>query len=66
MALGNQAMMEDEIEELYQGAGISHILAISGLHISILGYGLFRFLRKFCCPYPGRRQQAAARSSPLR
>lgn len=53
LALGNQAMMEDEIEELYQGAGISHILAISGLHISILGYGLFRFLRKFCCPYPG-------------
>ncbi len=51
LALGNQAMMEEEIEELYQGAGISHILAISGLHISILGYGLFRFLRKCRCPY---------------
>ena len=51
LVLGNQAMMEDEIEELYQGAGISHILAISGLHISILGYGLFRFLRKCRCSY---------------
>lgn len=52
LALGNQAMMEDEIEEMYQGAGISHILAISGLHISILGYGLFGFLRKCGCSYP--------------
>ena len=51
LALGNQAMMEDEIEELYRGAGISHILAISGLHISVLGYGLFRFLRKCRCSY---------------
>lgn len=51
LVLGNQAMMDEEIEELYQGAGISHILAISGLHISILGYGLFRFLRKCRSPY---------------
>ncbi len=30
----------------YQLAGIIHILAISGLHISILGMGLYNLLKK--------------------
>ena len=30
----------------YQMAGMIHILAISGLHISILGMGLFSLLKK--------------------
>jgi competence protein ComEC len=46
MALGDDSLLNDEIESLYQKAGISHILAISGLHISIVGMMLYRFLRK--------------------
>ena len=46
--LGAKDEMEPELKELYQRAGISHILAISGLHISFLGlflYGLLKRLR---------------------
>ncbi len=46
MMLGDKDLLEDEVKELYQQNGISHILAISGLHISMLCMGLFRVLRK--------------------
>ncbi|MCD8150122.1 MAG: DNA internalization-related competence protein ComEC/Rec2 [Clostridiales bacterium] len=52
LVAGNKGLMDTEIKEMYQDAGISHILAISGLHISILGMGIFRFLRRIRCPYP--------------
>ena len=45
MLLGDKDLLEEEIKELYQKNGISHILAISGLHISMLCMGLFRLLR---------------------
>ncbi len=51
LVTGNKGLLDAEIKELYQEAGISHILAISGLHISILGMGVFRFLRKVRCSY---------------
>lgn len=47
MLLGEKKGMDSEIKTLYQGAGISHILAISGLHISLLGMGLYRLLSRF-------------------
>lgn len=34
------------IRDLYQSAGIAHILSISGLHISMIGMGIFYLLRK--------------------
>ncbi len=46
MMLGDKDLLEEEIEELYRQNSISHILAISGLHISMLCMGLFRVLRK--------------------
>ncbi|XCP84343.1 ComEC/Rec2 family competence protein [Roseburia hominis] len=39
-------------KELYQKSGIGHILAISGLHVSFLGMGLYRLLRRFGSPVP--------------
>ena len=38
---GEKGMLEEETKELYQGAGIIHILSISGLHLSLIGMGLF-------------------------
>lgn len=46
MALGKKAGLDPQIKELYQESGVSHVLAISGLHISLLGMGIYRFLRR--------------------
>ncbi|MCD8300072.1 MAG: competence protein ComEC family protein, partial [Clostridiales bacterium] len=50
LTVGGKGLLDSEVKAMYQQAGISHILAISGLHISILGMGLYRFLRKIKCP----------------
>lgn len=50
MLLGDKSDMDDGIREGYQAAGISHILAISGLHISVLGMGLFSLLVALSVP----------------
>lgn len=50
MILGEKTALDTEVKTLYQQMGISHILAISGLHISLLGAGLFYFLRRFVFP----------------
>ena len=46
MLLGEKSGLKKEQKELYQSGGISHILAISGLHISLVGMLLYQFLRK--------------------
>ena len=46
MLLGDKSNLEDEIRIRYQMAGIIHILAISGLHISVMGIGFFDLLKK--------------------
>lgn len=50
MLLGETAAADGEAKELYQKSGIGHIMAISGLHVSFLGMGLYRLLRKLRCP----------------
>lgn len=45
MLLGEKGGMDRELKELYQQSGIAHILAISGLHITFLGMGFFRFCK---------------------
>lgn len=44
--LGEKEGMDREIKDLYQDNGISHLLAISGLHLSLIGAGFHRVLRK--------------------
>jgi competence protein ComEC len=46
MILGEKSTLDAEVKELYQSMGISHILAISGLHVSLIGLGIYRFLRR--------------------
>lgn len=50
MFLGEKGGLDEEIKELFQRNGISHILAISGLHISFLGMGIFSLLKKIRIP----------------
>lgn len=46
MLVGDKSRIDTETKSLYQKAGISHILAISGLHVSLVGMGLYRFFRR--------------------
>lgn len=45
VSLGEKAWMDREVKALYQESGIAHIASVSGLHISLLGMGLYRLLR---------------------
>ena len=67
MLLGEKKGMDQEIKSLYQAAGISHVVAISGLHISILGMGVYNLLRRlFGRPgRPGSGQLPACAVSAL-
>ena len=46
IVLGDKSNLDPELKMRYQMAGIIHILAISGLHISLLGMGLYNMLKK--------------------
>lgn len=44
--LGIKSGLVEETKNLYQKAGILHLISISGLHISCIGLGLYHFQRK--------------------
>ena len=46
LILGDKSSLDASVKELYSENGIAHILAISGLHISFAGLGLYKLLRK--------------------
>ena len=46
LLLGERRGINQETRILYQKSGIGHILAISGLHMSFLGMGIYLLLRK--------------------
>ncbi len=50
MLLGDRTMLDVTDKKVYREAGMLHILAISGLHISFLGMGLYKVLRKMYLP----------------
>ena len=49
--LNEKGDLQEEVKELYQKNGYGHILAISGLHISFIGIGIFHLLRKIGIGY---------------
>lgn len=50
MLLGEKGAADSDLKAVYQRNGIAHVLAISGLHISLLGMTLYRLLKKTGCP----------------
>ncbi len=50
MLLGEKGMLDAEMKDVYQQNGIIHILSISGLHLTILGMGFWKVLRKLHVP----------------
>lgn len=50
MLLGEKGELDREVKELYKRNGIIHILSISGLHITLIGMGLYKLLRRLGLP----------------
>lgn len=51
ICLGEKSNMEQEWKNTYQEGGISHILAVSGLHITMIGMSVFHLLRRMRTSY---------------
>lgn len=51
--MGDKEGIPKEINSLYQKNGIAHLLAISGMHMSVIGLFLYRILRKAGLGYGG-------------
>ncbi|MBQ9785188.1 MAG: ComEC/Rec2 family competence protein [Clostridia bacterium] len=54
LLLGNRDALNDDEALAFERAGVSHLLALSGMHISILIMIAEWILRKCCCPRRGR------------
>ena len=52
MLFGEKRELSGDIKDLYQAAGISHVLVISGLHISLLALAVAGILRRLGFPMP--------------
>ena len=50
MLTGERSGLDEETRSLWRNGGIAHMLAISGLHLSLLGMGLFALLRRLGVP----------------
>lgn len=51
MVLGDKVSLDTDIKELYRRNGIAHLIAISGLHIAMIGGVIYRILRKMFGSY---------------
>ena len=46
MALGDKGGLDSDVRDLFSASGIAHLLAVSGLHISIVGKLFYKLLRR--------------------
>lgn len=46
LLLGEKQNLDTQLKQFFKEGGILHIFSISGMHISMLGMGVFRLLRK--------------------
>lgn len=51
MVLGEKSGLDHDVKEMYQQNGIAHLIAISGLHIAMIGGTLYQLLRKLVGGY---------------
>ena len=51
MLLGDKDDLDEDVYSLFSSSGIGHVLAISGLHISIIGMGLYKIIRRMGAGY---------------
>jgi competence protein ComEC len=46
MITGDKSYLDSDLKDMYQQVGFAHILAISGVHISVIGMALFKMLSR--------------------
>lgn len=51
ISLGDKTDLSEEQKSLYEENGASHLLAVSGLHVSVIGGRWYRMLRRRKCGY---------------
>ena len=52
MLLGDKTELNQELKDIYQKSGMAHLLAVSGLHVSVFGVSLYRLFRRVGVSYP--------------
>ena len=65
MIIGQKTGLSHEVRDHFSRIGISHLLAISGLHMSIIGYLSFLLFLQCFRPFPGYVNQGLARKTAL-
>lgn len=53
IVLGEDAFADVDVKEILQKSGIGHLLSISGLHISFIGMGFYKIMRRTGIPIGG-------------
>ena len=48
MILGDKTELSDEVKDDFKESGLIHLLAVSGLHISLVGRKLYQLIRRLC------------------
>lgn len=48
MIMGDKTGLSDEVKDDFKESGLIHLLAVSGLHISLAGKRFYEMIRKFC------------------
>lgn len=46
MTIGDKSGLDAGIKQTYQSCGLSHVMAISGLHVAVVGMAWYRLLKK--------------------
>lgn len=60
MFLGEKSLLEEETRIEFMWSSLLHLLTISGMHLSMMGMGLFRLLRRIRIPIPCSAAAAGA------
>ena len=48
MMLGDKTKLQSEVKDDFKESGLIHLMAVSGLHISLVGRSLYRLIRRLC------------------
>ena len=52
LLIGNQRAVSPDLYNLFRSAGITHVLSVSGFHLSLLAIITFLFIRRFLALFP--------------